>query len=379
MAAIYKVKKSGEVHIYRNRVPRKDGGEPVLGWTIVAALLFCVRCIPFLILLLMALLFDGGAAGVANLVRENLLAVFIDVWMLVWFGWYVVSRFQKIIFSPKTKEVYSGFLFFRRKIAKFSDLAAIELSEQEMLAKPRYSFVAPWKKDRVKAPLRLSPQVKTTRQLSRYYHAVVPHLNSILGIEPEEAVEEIGVEEVEVPVEEATRIMERSSTRTRRRKRPKGKSVFAHSKGVYLINHMWLMLLAVFGGGALFFGIGHLFATVYPDNPWWLSYGIEGACYLYYMRHMSYESVRVSFDTRNRMVECVTGFGLMKQAYSFDMVRRFTIKRKSGIGALCMVIEGQTVDPTIVNSLTNSTEKLRRALEEVCEIVDMDPEMMLAA
>lgn len=393
---------------------------------------FAIRFVPYLLVVSVALFVDETRDQLFTILMANLTEVGIDLLFLLFLGHYIGKQFSKRIFSPEKQQIYSGFLFFRKKLADFADIDQIELSRQEIIGKMRCSYVATWLDDKVKAPIRLSPKTKSLNQLSRYYHTVAPLLQSMLpprqeriarksqeqeaeeieDVTEEIDIDEVGVETVEIPIDEADGYLathsesaplahsaarasaatqrytsarrthsganrERPAAGTRPKKnrkdtRSKGKPIFRHKDGIYTHSQALtaiLSILALIGvmGGAIWF---------FPIRPIWISYGIQLGVFAWGLKNMWRENIRLSIDPENRTIEFTSGFGLVKNTYDFDSLTKFTIKRQLGIRVLCMVLEDYPVDPTIVNALSDAP--IRNALHEVCSIMGLDPDQWLA-
>lgn len=216
MAAIYKVNAKDDVLVYYNRVPKKDGREPLLGWTIVATILFLIRAGGLLLfagILLLLLVLQGGIDP--ELWSEvTPFQILIDLAIAVLLGAYIVSQFCKLTFSRKKKTVSKSFLFFGKHVAKFSEISGITAIEKEGKRATEHYYAVVWKK-KGREPMPISPKVKNPDQLARYYHDIVPLLLDMSGLAPDgpdldmDDSEEVPVEAVEVPTETAAAYLQR--------------------------------------------------------------------------------------------------------------------------------------------------------------------------
>ena len=213
MAAIYSVK-DDELHIWHNRMPKKDGSEPRL-WILLILVPWVLIRIGGMALMLAAMYFvDGMGELMARQSGGLSFLLAYDVFFTVFLVALICSQFTKIVFSPAEKEVYWKFLFFRRRLARFDEIAEVKAGSKKIFWFTRNSFSATRRKSKGKKPIRISPTAGKTQRLSMYYHYVAPIANDMLqrsrrpakGAEDADATPVYG-EEVEIPVEEAERYL----------------------------------------------------------------------------------------------------------------------------------------------------------------------------
>ena len=213
MAAIYSVK-DDELHIWHNRMPKKDGSEPRLLILLILVPWVLIR-IGGMALTLAAMLFVDGMGEL--MIQQNRGLPFLlvyDVFFTVFLVALICSQYTQIVFSPAKKEVYWKFLFFRRHMARFDEITEVKAESRKTFGFTRNSFSAVRRKGKSKGkgkkPIRISPTAGKTQRLSMYYHYVAPIANDMLqrsrrpgkSAEGADATPVYG-EAVEIPVAEA--------------------------------------------------------------------------------------------------------------------------------------------------------------------------------
>lgn len=401
MAAIFRTY-PGRIDIYRNRYPKSDGAEPWLVLPVIVGLIWVV----FLSCFLFFLVYDIWKNNFIGF-----LSLGVSVGML---GWYVLSKFGRVVFDADSEEVYSAFFFIKRRLASFKEIREIDVREQELAGRTRYSYVA-YLRNRMKDPVRLSPQVWEMANLARYYYDVIPAVEEMLG-ESSAAVHEVAVDEVEVPDEEArhyvaaapARAAAGGTARVARETRtaaaaPRGRTTTVAKRtqaaagdesgdegakrhrpprsGLKFFSvdgPVYSRSLVLFHLGSLAFYIVVVYAGVWCHfdwytmlNPGFFSLMVNGIIVAATLINMFRENLNLVIDAKRRTISFRTAFGFVHKKFHFDDVQRFTIKSMFGQKALCMVLDDQAVDPTVANSMTR--DRLMRALEETCAIMGLEP------
>lgn len=426
MAAIYKYKqKRDELHIYHNRIPKKDGREPWLFWSPVAAVFLFFRAAGLVLAGVTAYLFDEVRAELMADLPKTALLFAVDIVISVALAAYLYGQLRKIVFSARKGEVYDAFLFFRRRKARFSDLGALKISDQETKAVVHYAYVATWRDDELREPLRLSPKVESFDRLARYYHTIVPMLAEMLELPAPEAPDAAGVrtpsgdadegtawndeeaaedlvlvEEVEVPLAEAERLLARAGDEASGSDwMPLGDGETGHDEppapddpeereedeaplprpewfvlrdGVYRTPPnparaaSTLLSLALL---ALYAVCAHLFLDWFPAR-------IAAGIFLFFsLMFAAFKSRVVSVDPADGEIVVRTFFGLLKRSVFADDLAKLTVKHRWPAKTLCLVVKGRQVDPSLVSTTSRKTLKL--AMDEFAAILGMDSRKLL--
>lgn len=381
MARLYRERK-GELHIYRNRMPQSNGGDPLLG------LAWFMGVCGFLWFLSVVLDFTAGGR---NLVLLALGIIIIPNTLI-----NVLWPCQRVVFSPKTGQAWFAILFFKWGRVPLEDFAGITLSDQEMMGKTHFAYVAT-RRDEFATPLRLSPRANSMDRLSRYYYEIIPLLAYMLepymkAQEEEEDADtfEVAVEEVEVTSEEASVALsdsaafavdsaqpdavesEEEDSSRKTGKKDRSGALFRRQGNVYS-RSLWLtnvtLLFIVFAIGVV--GAGLLIAAI-PERP--IIFGCVGGFVgisVFMLYHLARENMDFTINTDHQVFRFRIWYGLKKCEYGFGKMGKFTVKSQVGLHTLCLELKGHKVDPTII--VTRSAKKAREAYIEVCRIIDVDP------
>lgn len=376
MAVLYKEKR-GDLHIYRNRMPHADGGDPLLGWTWVSGSMGCLW-----LLVLLGLFGSGMYAQKQALLYTGIVFLVIAAIQVTW-------PFQRVVLSPRTQQVYLAVFFIKWGKRPFKDIAEIVLSDQEVRGKMSFMYTARLR-DEFAAPLRLSPRAKSMAHLSLYYHEIIPIAEELLApflahgpASAEEDVEalEVAVETVEVPLAEAATILSGSTKigpvgpqkrETASRAKPVSKGNAFQQRESEYCKSLWL-------ANGLLFSASIILATAVNVLVIWLAPGsiVTVVCLtgivlnaLYQLYHFSQENMNFSIDPTEQVFRFWTLFGLKKREYGFSKMGLFTMKSMFGLHSLCLEIKGHAVDPTLL--VSTSPRKIREAYLEACAIMGID-------
>lgn len=393
MAAIY-LQKPDELHIYHNRVPKADGREPRLIGAHILTALFLLRAGLTGAALLPVLFSDMYRAMLWQLISEAPGLYLSDILFLVLIGLYPFTQYQKLVFSAKTREVYSSFLFFRRRVAKFSELGDIKVSDQEMLGITSHMYVITWRSDKLRKPLRISPKVKKFERLARYYHTVAPLLAEMLHTAalPDatpaaatkapraDAPDAVVVEEIEVPVTEAANLLAGPAASAPAVRRSAddaggdGKTFrwFTLKNGLYRNRMTFFQMCAVLLAFAPM--VFALFFALNVDFPPPLRVG-GGVGLLIFAFLFSRESLWIALDPDGRAVVVGDRFGFRKTRHPLSDMKKVTLKHIGPCKALCIVLKGRKVDPTIMETM--SMAKVGEAMDEFADIMGLDADTIL--
>lgn len=382
MARLYKERK-GVLHIYCNRMPRPDGGNPLLGWA------WCMGLVGALWALGVAVSFLWGERSTAVLV-VGLIAIAGALPA-------VLQPFQRVVFSAKKREAHYAIFFYKWGKIPFGNIAEITLSDQEMQGKTRYIYFAQLR-DEFSAPLRLSPRAKSMRQLSRYYYEIIPALAEMLApylAKDEEGSEvetlEVAVESVEIPNEKVEAALADSATFSRNEEQDapaaaenvaendvenKGETapsapIFKREGNVYS-RSLWRHNLTTLGiVAAIEAVITGLLIYFLPSPGVTVYVGIAVAIPLHTAYQISRENMDFVINMNHQAIRFRSLFGLKKHEYGFGKMGKFAMKSVTGQHALCLELKGHKVDPTVI--VSTSPKKIKEAYLEVCRIMEIDP------
>lgn len=390
MAAIYTVK-NGELHIYYNRVPKKDGREPLLIWPVLFFVMVGLTFLAVLLVFLIASLAAGPEKLRAFLAQDDNIHRSLPIWFIcnAVFLYTFCQQFFRIVFSPTRREVYWKFLFLRRRLASFDEIGAINEMSMKILFLEHFHFAAAWADNRKKPPIRLSPRVRQRSRLARYFHTVVPHARYLLGhaafaTQPANApgaadeAEAVAVETVELSYDEASRALfttpeaepehDAEAKRFRDPDLTREYTWFRQGKWGYRSRRPfsgWIVLILFFGfiGGlaylAICLGDGHL--------PWRV---VCGAIALFFLFMFLTNATEIGIDPERRVLTFFDYFGLKKREHPVTDLRRIVVKRKGILKALLVGLEGEKK----VVGLFESTRlgETEEALEEFGALAGVD-------
>lgn len=159
-----------EIRVYRDVMPRKDGGEPFATASLVKTGLVVIAALLGLI---------------AWFVEWHMhMELGSEILRSLYLSWGTVAAFlvlsvfsgERLIFSGKTGTIQSGRVF-RKTLGQFADVSRIEL----MRVGDFSCFSLVWL-ERGRPPLRISPMVTDDRRLARYHHDVVPLLTETMAL-----------------------------------------------------------------------------------------------------------------------------------------------------------------------------------------------------
>ncbi len=196
MPAIYRHYED-EVQVFFHRIPQKDGGDPsymtMIGhWYMVSV---------------------GAAVFVASFVFPPLFLTPILTGACFVASMVLLRRYySRLVFRHSDQAIYRYGFFMGKYVGKyvgnFSDVRDFRLSEHPLLS-DRVQFLILWR-DNLRTPEPLSPIVKNTTYLARYYHDVVPLLRDFLKLteeNPEGESSTVVVEPVEMSRNEAEALL----------------------------------------------------------------------------------------------------------------------------------------------------------------------------
>ena len=427
MPVLYKARKD-KIHIYPNRKPKANGGDPLLIWMWLDIFFLALVVIPVILFILLT-----GEA------RREQTALLVMTAIFIWDVGYICWLFRRITFSVKDRKVYNAIFFVSWGKKSFNDIANIDISEQERTGHTNYSYIANLV-DEDAPPLRLSPYTRTMNHLSRYYHEIIPLLLSLPGMEgkaaevplpaddspvaeldgddsaqyiPDNADADdivdldVAVETVEVPVEDADDLLAGRSdsaayfatgfaaakeaeeeeeiekaprrrgkpTRAGKKEKPAGKAakdgVYTRRGNVYSRSLWPYNLLVLFVTTLVIGGIWVLFMPFLGEfvrigvGLFWIG------TYLHMLYQMSRENMDIHIDMDRRVFRFRTFFGLSRREYGFDKLTHFNMKSQLGIHGLCMGLKNHKVDPTVIASF--SSKKIKDVYRKTCEIMELDP------
>lgn len=375
MAAIFK-RYPDELHIYHNRMPKKDGRNPWLLWPMFAGILFAFR-FGILMAALGAALFLDGAADIlkAEIAREPGQHLF-DLALTCILGAFVCGQFTKLVFSAKTGTVYWSFLFFRRRLAAFADIADITVRDRNLILINLHSYVMIRRSGMLDRPIPISPVCKNFNRLARYYHEIVPALRTMLAL-PEAgmaasrtgAVEEVEVMEISVHSGDAPSV---SAGMAPTPATDRDFKYFIGQDGKYrsrTSNGGWLLIPT-----ALFFLVWLAVAVVLSIHvhPLFLALAIPSAALLWLSTSDTYY---ITLDGPGRLITLHTHFGLKQSVFSLDQLQKIRFVRAGPLKALDLALAGRKNDPTLFTGLRQ--EKIEAALGEFGDIMGIDAKRWL--
>lgn len=376
MAAIFK-RYPEELHVYYNRTPKKDGREPWLVWPMIAGLLFLFRFGTLLLVLGAALYLEGMAdllkAEFASSPGQHI----FDLVVTYLLGAYTFGQFAKLVFSARTGTVYWSFLFFRRRVAAFADIADISVRERNLLLFNVHSYVMTRRSSLLDKPIRISPECKDFNRLARYYHEIVPALRIMLAL-PEAgmaAARADDVEEVEV-----TEIRAGSGDAAPQyaglAPAPAVNGEFKYftgENGVFRTrtsNGGWLLVL-----GALFFLLVLAVSVAMAILEYPLI-GLAGAIpSVAFLWLMCIETYYITLDGPGRRITLHTHFGLVRHDFSLDQLQKIRYVRAGPLKTLDLALAGRKTDPTLFATLRQG--KIEGMLAEFGGIMGIDPKRWL--
>lgn len=431
MAAIYK-KKRDEIRIYPNRVPKKDGRNPILGWMIGASILFAIRTLAMcLVVLELIFALPQRRDQMISTFIEQPFVLLLDIFVIIFLGSYIFKQFTYVAFSRKKRLVYSGFLFFRRKIASFDELGEVIETQQEIMTKERTFFAVLWRGDKFKKPLRISPRVRNVSQLSRYYHEISPLVGEMLGTEVKHAIgdvfdderavndirergpaeepirgeepepddaEAVSVETVEVPDEDAQYYLSSGEGRNDRAEAPapaprsghirkekegdsggnttravKGKRRGKKKYSYFIekkpgIYEPKVKWIAVVAFLLLLGFLVGLWAFVVRYS--WVSTAIFVVVFLFQLRTLIRSPFKTILDSRKQIITLGTAFGFVKTELPLSRLTKIYPKSLSGVKQVCLSFKDQPVDPVLLE--TFSEKDIEPCIVEFGEIMDFD-------
>lgn len=369
-----------EVRLYCNLAPKRDGGDPGWFWFAVNAAFSC------LIALFTLGLWLANAYLMPEPEPDGYRAALIFTFILL-FDIYLFSYWwTAIVVSGRSGQVRRGFLL-KRKLADFDAFSGIRL---EQLA-GRMWFVLVWR-DKFKTPLRISPMATDRQRLARYYHEIIPLVAGVMNLpvfredgvgdgaseEPaaaerpleEPAVAEVAVDEVEVPVADATAYLGGGDARDGQREyrcfKYNAKTGLYTNRGTVSQIVFLLLFLGVFVGSG---------AGVHYLGIWFLQIAWVAAV-LFIFWNIRLESVSFRLDPRRRSIVSYTHFGFRKNVFRIGDLTKITATQSGFMRAAVLHFKQTGTHPfSIVEG--RATGYVRQGIREFGQIMGVDAEAML--
>ncbi len=363
MPAIYRHYED-EVQVFFHRIPQSDGGEPGYMATIGQWYMVLMWAAAFVASVLFPLFFWApfltGALFVASVV--------------------VLRRYySRLVFRHSDQGIYRYGFLMGKYLGSFSDVRDFRLSEHPLLP-DRVQFLIIWR-DNLRSPEPLSPVVKNTTYLSRYYHDVVPLLRDFLSL-PEEnpegepadvVVESVAMRRNEaeallggraVPAAVSSRELDDLLRREFHHFFYKEKTGLYYNKATrrqIVLAVLLILFLCVVLGVAIF-------------GPSWL-YRIAALAILMSLFLSTFPgSFAVRFDPATKEIHNLTRYGFKRTVYPLSHLVGIHLVNAPGLSAIvlkvrdpkagCSVIEGTSAD-------------IRQAVGEVGVILGIDTEALM--
>ena len=343
------------LRIYDTRIPRKDGSSPTMR-----------RAAAFVILMTWSVI---AAAHTPPGAVYKLLVY----GMIVAAGtWYLVSRFNCLAVSRRTRAIYREVLGMRRKVADLSDIDDILILQQEFGGDMHFCYAGVWRRDRYRAPVRLTPLCATMNQLSQYQRSIIPLVREQLRPRLNNPLNKGVTGEAPPPRTETAQEDED--------KQPKVRQVFENT---FLLDVILPTILYAVAGGAVvwvFWRAG--FGTLADYPVYGLSFfGLFAIKYIvlaYYLlglyrriRRDVLRNVSIRIDREAETIEVATQFGLVKKLYTFDSVAYISVKGFTDQRVISLVLEKSDCDAFVTT--TYGPAGTRKAVRELCAMLDVDP------
>lgn len=418
MPAIYK-ESGGEIRVYRNRMPQANGGNPQMIKPILLGLLY-----GFLLFTNTLLLFFGPP-------DYRIPYLFIVVFIFVYLLYHTLNQFQCTVFAPKKKIVYQCLFFVKWNVIPFKNIVDVTPSDQENEGKRRFFYILRLAEEFAEG-VRISPRAKTMLHLEGYARDLVPKLRALPGLvkesvpdpEPESGAEadepaEVAVDEVEVPMDYAETVLARQESMAARaaetppdagapgdgaeapearetpvakpgktkkaaagnqagkgkkgKKEAKAKPLFVQKGAVYSRSNKGEILLALVVGLIMVNASGYYFIHLGWGviSPVIWNGGLMAFCSGSLIYQLAGKNTDFHIDVKKREVFFHVMFGFRMLRFPYSRIKSFTTKTVLGTRTLNLELENQRVDPLIMES--RSPEEVKKAYEETCAIMGLDP------